>query len=287
MPNDYELIAAAIRYLDQHFRSQPTLDDLAAHLSISPYHLQRLFKRWAGISPKRFLQVITIDYARHLLQDAHSVLDTAYEVGLSGSGRLHDLFVNIEAMTPGEYKRLGAGLRIAYGFHDTPFGECLLATTERGICGLHFVDAGNPDPALSLLRQQWPLATLLEEPATTQALIDTIFPSPATGEHQLNLLLKGTNFQIKVWQALLAIPSGYVTAYEDVASLAGNPTAVRAAANSIARNSIAYLIPCHRVLRKTGITGTYRWGAVRKKAMLAWEAARRQAPDGERYSTVK
>ncbi len=286
MPSDYELIASAIRYLDRNFQAQPSLNDLAAHLGLSPYHLQRLFKRWAGISPKRFLQYLTLDYARQLLQESHSVLATTYAVGLSSPSRLHDLFVTAEAMTPGEVRRRAAGLQITYGFHDTPFGECLLATTERGICALHFVDAGGRHETLQQVQKRWALASWREAPELTQPLIDTIFPVQPDGERRITLLLQGTNFQIKVWEALLAIPSGQVASYEDVAGLSGNRAAVRAAASALARNDIAYLIPCHRVLRKTGVSGQYRWGAVRKKAILAWEAARREQA-GFDYSTTK
>ncbi len=279
MSNDYERVEAAIHYLESHFKDQPTLDDLAAYLHLSPYHLQRLFKRWSGISPKRFVQFLTIDYARQLLDEAHSVLDTAYETGLSSPSRLHDLFINVDAMTPGEYKQQGQGLDITYGFHDTPFGICLVAITDRGICDLNFVASDQTDMAVEALAQRWRAAKINEQPQHTQATIDIVFPSdPAAGKRQISLLLAGTNFQIKVWEALLNIPFGSAWSYQDVAESMGRPSAVRAAASAVANNSIAYLIPCHRVLRKNGDTGKYRWNRDRKRAMLGWEAARREQP---------
>ncbi len=279
MSNDYERVEAAIHYLESHFQDQPTLDDLAAYLHLSPYHLQRLFKRWSGISPKRFVQFLTIDYARQLLDESHSVLDTAYETGLSSPSRLHDLFINVDAMTPGEYKQQGQGLDITYGFHDTPFGICLVAITDRGICDLNFVASDQTDMAVEALAQRWRAAKINEQPQHTQATIDIVFPSdPAAGKRQINLLLAGTNFQIKVWEALLNIPFGFAWTYQDVAESMGRPSAVRAAASAVANNSIAYLIPCHRVLRRNGDTGNYRWNRDRKKAMLGWEAARREQP---------
>jgi AraC family transcriptional regulator, regulatory protein of adaptative response / methylated-DNA-[protein]-cysteine methyltransferase len=268
--SDYQMIAAAIAYLEANHRSQPSLEELAAHLAISPFHLQRLFKRWAGISPKRFVQFLTVEHAKELLVESRTMLDAAYETGLSGPGRLHDLFVNVEAMTPGEFKLGGHGLTIQYGFHVTPFGECLLAMTERGVCGLNFVGEAGRDAELAALRRRWPAADLYEEPVATAAVVDSIF-APAQGD-EIRLLLAGTNFQIKVWEALLRIPPGSACTYEDVAQWVGQPSAARAVGGAVGANAIAYLIPCHRVIRKSGVIKEYRWGSTRKKAILGWEA---------------
>lgn len=277
MNTDYDTVAAAIRYLEANFRRQPSLEELAGHLHLSPFHLQRLFKRWAGISPKRFVQYLTVDYARQLLAEEHSVLTAAYEAGLSGPSRLHDLFLSIDAVTPGEFKLQGAGLPIVYGFHDTPFGDGLLAATPRGVCHLAFLDGEERDAALAALMQRWPAAAIRPDPETTARLLAAIFPGEAGQDRigEVRLFLQGTNFQVKVWEALLAIPSGRAASYEDVAAAIGQPQAVRAVASAVAANHVAYLIPCHRVLRKNGQAGDYRWSATRKKAILGWEAAHR------------
>jgi AraC family transcriptional regulator of adaptative response/methylated-DNA-[protein]-cysteine methyltransferase len=278
--DDYARIAAAIDYLRENYRTQPSLDELATHLNLSPYHLQRLFRRWAGISPKRFTQYLTVEHAKELLAASHSVLDATYESGLSSPGRLHDLFVTVEAVTPGEYKQQGAGVRIAYGYHDSPFGQCLLAVTGRGICGLFFVD-GAREEVLAQLRQQWPQAELVHAQAETQPYAETVFPpavrAGAGPERRINLLLRGTNFQIKVGEALLRIPSGSVATYGDVAQTIGKPQAARAVGQAVGANAIAYLIPCHRVIRSSGEVRDYRWGRTRKQAMLGWEAAQQEA----------
>jgi AraC family transcriptional regulator, regulatory protein of adaptative response / methylated-DNA-[protein]-cysteine methyltransferase len=271
--SDYQMIAAAIAYLEANHRSQPSLEELAAHLAISPFHLQRLFKRWAGISPKRFVQFLTVEHAKELLAESRTMLDAAYETGLSGPGRLHDLFVNVEAMTPGEFKLRGHGLTIQYGFHATPFGECLLAMTERGVCGLSFVGEAGRDAELAALRGRWPAADLREEQAATAAVVDSIFAADHQGGDEIRLLLAGTNFQIKVWEALLRIPPGSACTYEDVAQWVGQPSAARAVGGAVGANAIAYLIPCHRVIRKSGVIREYRWGSTRKKAILGWEAS--------------
>jgi AraC family transcriptional regulator, regulatory protein of adaptative response / methylated-DNA-[protein]-cysteine methyltransferase len=277
MTNDYQRVAEAIHYLETNYRDQPNLEALAAHLHLSPFHLQRLFTRWAGISPKRFVQYLTAEHAKGLLANAHSVLDAAYDAGLSGPGRLHDLLIATEAVTPGEFKSRGEGLTIRYGRHATPFGDALLAATERGICKFSFLDQTEWTAAVAELRSQWAGAHLIEEPAYTQPLINQIFPPEPTGEpRRINLLLKGTNFQLKVWEALLRIPAGSVRSYEDVAEAIGQPNATRAVGSAVGANHIAYLIPCHRVIRKSGIVKEYHWGPTRKKAMLAWEAAQTQ-----------
>lgn len=268
--SDYEIVEAAIRYLENNFRQQPELADVARHVGYSEAHFQRLFRRWAGISPKRFLQYLTAEHARQLLSDSRSVLDVSYDVGLSGAGRLHDLMLNFTAATPGEVKSGGLGLRIRYGFHDSPFGEAMLAVTDRGLCALAFVQDDNRAHAMRELRARWPNAHLEEDVAATLPAARIVFGG-APG--QLTLFLKGTNFQIRVWEALLRVPAGHAVTYEDIAHNIGRPTAMRAVGAAVGQNPIAYLIPCHRVLRKSGVFGEYHWGSARKKALLAWESA--------------
>lgn len=276
MPTDYQRIEKAIDYLEENFQDQPSLHELAGYLNMSPFHFQRMFKRWAGISPKRFLQFLTIEHAKKLLDDNRNVLDATYESGLSSPGRLHDLFVNIEAVTPGEFKSKGAGVEITYGIHPSPFGECLLALTERGVCGLIFLSNGKKREAVAALQSQWQEARLSENLQTTKPLFDQIFrPAPDAGKPSISLFLKGTNFQIKVWEALLRIPPGCVCSYEDVAKYLGEPTAARAVGNAVAANPVVFIIPCHRVIRKIGVFGNYRHGTARKKAMIGWEVAQR------------
>jgi AraC family transcriptional regulator of adaptative response/methylated-DNA-[protein]-cysteine methyltransferase len=274
--SDYQRVEEAIHYLEANFRQRPNLDEVASSVHLSKYHFQRLFKRWAGISPTQFLHFLSVEYAKERLQESTSVLDAALDAGLSGPGRLHDLFVTFEAITPGEYKRGGAGLDIAYGFHDTPFGQCLLATTERGICALYFVPDDDRAAALELLANAWPQARLAEDRDQTQPLVDRVF-SPAVTDRSrpFHLLLKGTNFQVKVWQALLAIPPGSLASYQDVAAYIDKPNGARAVGGAVAKNPVAYLIPCHRVINKAGRIHRYRWGATRKKAMVGWEASHR------------
>jgi AraC family transcriptional regulator, regulatory protein of adaptative response / methylated-DNA-[protein]-cysteine methyltransferase len=276
---DYVRIEKAIRYLQREFRSQPDLAEVAAAVGVSEYHFQRLFRRWAGISPKRFVQYLTATHARALLRDSHSVLDAALRSGLSGPGRLHDLMVNVEAMTPGEVGRGGEGLRIAFGFHAGPFGECLIAATERGVCGMQFVGEADRAGALAELGDRWPHARLEEDASLTAAIHRRVFPA-AAGEAErtpVTLLVRGTNFQIRVWEALLRIPVGAAVSYGQLAAAVGAPGAARAVGSAVARNPIAYLIPCHRVIRGSGEVGEYRWGSARKAAMLGWEASRAEA----------
>ena len=271
---DYGRIEAAILYLEQNFQTQPTLADVAAHVGLSEYHFQRLFSRWAGTSPKRFLQFLTIQHSKKLLADSQTILDATYEAGLSSPSRLHDLFVTHEAITPGEFKQKGAGLTIQYGFHTSPFGNCLIALTERGICGLQFVADGDRAATLAELKASWPQAEFVEDNGATRPFIKPIF-NLSEGEERpsLPLYLKGTNFQIQVWQALLKIPVGTAVSYGTVAQLIGNPKASRAVGSATGSNPIGYLIPCHRVIRQAGNLGDYRWGSSRKKAILGWEAA--------------
>lgn len=270
MKSDYEIVEQAIRYLEANFREQPELSDVARHVGLSEAHFQRLFRRWAGISPKRFLQYLTAQHARELLADSRSVLDVSYAVGLSGGGRLHDLMLNVVAATPGEVKSGGAGIAIRYGFHESPFGEAMIAVTDRGLCALAFVQNDDRDHLLDELRARWPAAEITESVAATQKYARMIFGDSAG---DITLFVKGTNFQIRVWEALLRVPSGRAVTYEDIAFSIGQPTAVRAVGAAVGQNPIAYLIPCHRVLRKSGVFGEYHWGSTRKKALLGWESA--------------
>ena len=271
---DYERIEKSIKFLETNFPSQPGLKELAAHIGLSEFHFQRLFSRWVGISPKRFLQFLTKEYAKHLLEHSVNLLDVTYEAGLSSPGRLHDLFVNCEAVTPGEYKSKGQGLTIRYGFHPSPFGECLLATTERGICGFFFVKNRDRKDPLTELRFFWEKANIVEDPDASRELMDRIFyPSFADTGTPLYLILNGTNFQIKVWEALIKIPFGAVVSYEDVAIQVGIPGATRAVGSAVGKNPVSFIIPCHRVIRKTADFGNYGGGKTRKKAILGWEAA--------------
>jgi AraC family transcriptional regulator, regulatory protein of adaptative response / methylated-DNA-[protein]-cysteine methyltransferase len=272
MAEDYLRIEKAIHYLDRRFPRQPDLNEVAKSVNLSPWHFQRLFRRWAGISPKRFLQFLMLDYAKHALEQSGNVLDAAYAAGLSSPSRLHDLFVSVEAVTPGEFKKRGAGLRITYGYHASPFGECLLATTERGICAMYFVTSGR-ETVLNDVRRRWPGADFVEDPKTTGQYLGRIFPR-SKRQGKLPIDLRGTNFQIKVWQALLEIPPGAVIPYEELAGRVGNPKASRAVGSAVGQNPIAFIIPCHRVIRKVGAIGGYHGGTDRKRAMLAWEAAR-------------
>ncbi len=273
---DYRRIEKAIQFIGEHFKSQPSLDQIAASANLSRYHFDRLFKRWAGISPIQFVQFLTLDYTKHQLAESRNLLDTSLAAGLSGPSRLHDLFVTFEAMTPGEFKKQGRGLQIEYGFCDSPFGECLLAATARGICSLGFIEAGGQAEAVENLFQTWPASQFSENPAGIGPLVADIFTTaPNETQRPFNLLLKGTNFQVNVWKALLSIPEGRVVSYQDIAGLVGRPKSFRAVANAVAINPVAYLIPCHRVIAQTGKIHQYRWGSSRKKAILGWEAARR------------
>ncbi len=277
MESDYQRIEKAILFLQDHVYDQPGLEEVAEYLHLSPYHFQRLFKRWAGISPKRFLQFLTLDYAKQLLRESRNNLETTYRAGLSSPSRLHDLFVVVDAVTPGEYKAHGSGLEILYGVHGSPFGSCLVALTERGLCALSFVGAAGPQAALDSLHRQWPKAVLKESPGRTEWVIRRVFePLQQDDRSPIPLLLKGTNFQIKVWEALLSIPMGSLTSYQELARAIGNPTASRAVGSAVGTNPIAYLIPCHRVIRSSGAFGNYRYGTVRKKAILLWEQAQLQ-----------
>ncbi len=271
MADDYLIIEKALGYLQDHYNDRPNLSALAEEMGYSEYHFQRVFSRWVGISPKRFLQFLTKEYAKSVLQDSIPVDQAAYLAGLSSPGRLHDLFVSCEAVTPGEYKSKGEGLLIYYGFHPTLFGDCLLALTERGVCFLRFVDRGGREAALKDLQDHWRKAQLIEDQEKTGQTIRDVFPLEDKTDIRLHLLLNGTNFQIKVWEALLRIPYGGLVSYEQIAASLDMPKAARAVGQAVGRNPVAYLIPCHRVIRKMGVFGNYRYGPLRKKAMLGWE----------------
>ena len=271
---DYERIERAIRYLGENYRQQPDLKELARGAGLSEFHFQRLFRRWAGISPKRFLQYLTAGHAARLLRASRTNLESAYDAGLSGGGRLHDLLVQLHAVTPGEFKRAGAGLTIQYGFHPSSFGECLIAVTARGICHLGFVPPAGRSTALAELAHEWPRAQLTEAARVTAPVARRLFARRDGKTPAIPLHVRGTNFQIKVWEALLRIPPGAVVSYGDIARRLRAPRATRAVASAVARNPVGFLIPCHRVIRKSGALGGYHWGETRKQVLLAWEAAR-------------
>ena len=271
LSEDYLRIEQALLYLENHYKDQPGLEEVAGNIGLSEYHFQRLFTRWAGVSPKRFLQFLTKEGAKDLLDQSENLLDTTHQVGLSSLGRLHDLFVTTEAVTPGEYKSRGAGVTIQYGIHPTPFGKCVIATTERGICHLGFVQTSEGE-AIDQLVAEWNQARMIEDYKATVPLIEPIFDLRYNHRGKpLNVYLRGTNFQLKVWEALLQVPVGTVTTYEGIAARIGKPGATRAVGTAVGHNPIAVLIPCHRVIRKVGEFGNYRYGTLRKKALLARE----------------
>ena len=273
MADDYQRIMKAIQFLKSSTLEQPSLNETARHVGLSPAHFQRLFHRFAGVSPKRFLQHLTGDQAKKLLKQSVPILDTSFAVGLSGPGRLHDLLINVTAVTPGEYKSGGINLQIKYATHQTPFGRCFIAITERGICQLEFIDTDNgAETSISRLQKAWPNAMIVKDQTVTGTTIQQIFsPLEKPVDKPLLLLLQGTNFQLQVWQALLRIPEGCVTSYGYLAKKVGKPTASRAIGTAIGNNPISYLIPCHRVLRSDGGIGGYRWGADRKLMILGKE----------------
>ncbi|HEX6000994.1 MAG TPA: bifunctional helix-turn-helix domain-containing protein/methylated-DNA--[protein]-cysteine S-methyltransferase [Hyphomicrobiaceae bacterium] len=275
---DYDQIRRAIAYLTESWTAQPSLEALAAHLGLPPTQCQKLFKRWCGLSPKEFVQAITVDHARGLLDGSASVLEAAYEVGLSGGGRLHDLFVSHEAMTPGAYKRRGEGLTMAYGFHASPFGEALLIATDRGLAGLAFVDedkAQTPADVLADMTRRWPKARFVAAPEKTAPFARAIFrPADQSRDQPVRLVLIGTDFEVRVWETLLRIPMGRAVSYRDIARHLGQPTASRAVGSAVGRNPISFVVPCHRVLATDGSLAGYHWGLTRKRALIGWEAGR-------------
>jgi AraC family transcriptional regulator, regulatory protein of adaptative response / methylated-DNA-[protein]-cysteine methyltransferase len=276
---NYQRIEQAIRYLEENVQRQPELDEVAEKVHLSPFHFQRIFTEWAGISPKRFLQYLTVDYLKDKLQQSRNLTEAAELAGLSSQSRVYDLFTTLEAVTPQEYKQHGAGIRIEYGFHPTPFGLCLIGVTERGICWLSFL-ASDADPrhALEEMKAYWHNSVFHEANELTKAFLEQVFPESPL-QKKLHLFVKGTNFQIRVWEALLRVPMGEVTTYQDIARSIQNPNALQAVGSAVGSNHIAYLIPCHRVIRKDGVLGQYRWSSSRKKSMIGWEMAHQESPN--------
>jgi AraC family transcriptional regulator of adaptative response/methylated-DNA-[protein]-cysteine methyltransferase len=270
---DYEIVRRTIEFISRQWREQPSLERIADHVGLKPLALQRLFTRWAGLSPKAFLQALTLDRAREVLSDSASVLDATYEVGLSGPGRLHDLFVTHEAMTPGAYKAKGEGITIRYAFHASPFGSALVMMTDRGLAGLAFADAGGEAAALADMRGRWPRATYIEDKAATASAARRIFDQSTWRPDQpLRIVMIGSDFELSVWETLLKIPFGGAASYSDIAAHIGRPGAARAVGTAIGRNPISFVVPCHRVLGKGGGLCGYHWGLTRKRAILGWEA---------------
>jgi AraC family transcriptional regulator of adaptative response/methylated-DNA-[protein]-cysteine methyltransferase len=270
-------IARAIAYAAERYQDQPSLEDMAAAACLSPFHFQRVFKRWAGISPKRFLQYVTLSHAKRLLVEDASVLDAALCTGLSGPSRLHDLFVTCDAMTPGEFKALGAQLVIRWGVHDAPLGRVVIGVTERGICWLSFV-TDDEAAVIEAFRREWQGATLVRDQAATAGYVRRGFELSERSGEPLPLLLRGTNFQMKVWEALLRIPFGHLVSYQAIAEAIGQPRAVRAVGAAVGRNNISWLIPCHRVILSTGVLHNYRWGTAQKRKLVTLEGAVAKAP---------
>jgi AraC family transcriptional regulator of adaptative response/methylated-DNA-[protein]-cysteine methyltransferase len=270
---DYDVVRRAIAHIKGNWRSQPEIEQIAEAAGVTPTELHHLFRRWAGLTPKAFLQALTLDSARNLLRDSASVLDASYEVGLSGPGRLHDLFVTHEAMSPGEWKSGGEGTTISYGFHPSAFGTALVMATERGLCGLAFSDHGGERPALEDMRRRWPKATIVEDSARTAPLCARIFDKNLwRADRPLRVVLIGTDFEVRVWETLLKIPMGRATTYSDIANNIGRPKAPRAVGAAVGKNPISFVVPCHRVIGRSGELTGYHWGLTRKRAMLGWEA---------------
>jgi AraC family transcriptional regulator of adaptative response/methylated-DNA-[protein]-cysteine methyltransferase len=280
--HDFQRIEASIHFIEANYRDDLCLDKIAASAELSPFHFERLFKRWAGTTPKRFAQCLRVEHAKSLLEDSKNILEASWDAGLSSPSRMHDLFCSIEAVTPGEFKSGGEGLVIQYGTYATPFGHCLIANTERGICHLTFygsaetadITRSDHTHALLELQRNWPGAEIKNDGGASERVIERLFETPtAKPASPFHLLVKGTNFQVQVWRALISIPLGHAVSYTDVARHIERSDAVRAVSGAIAANSIGYLIPCHRVLRSTGALSGYRWGPSRKRALLAWESA--------------
>ena len=272
---DYDVVRRAIAFISEHWRDQPETEAIAAAAGVTATELHHLFRRWAGLTPKAFLQAITLDHARRLLRDSASVLDASFEVGLSGPGRLHDLFVTHEAMSPGEWKSGGDGLTISYGFHPSPFGTALVMATERGLAGLAFADPGEEEAALADMRSRWPKASYVDDKARTAVLARRIFdPKLWRADRPLRVVLIGTDFEVRVWEALLRIPMGRATTYSDIAVKLGATKAARAVGAAVGKNPLSFVVPCHRVLGKSGDITGYHWGLTRKRAMLGWEAGK-------------
>jgi AraC family transcriptional regulator of adaptative response/methylated-DNA-[protein]-cysteine methyltransferase len=276
--DDYARVRRAIAYMSEHWRDQPEIEAIAHAAGVAPDELHRLFRRWAGLTPKEFLQALTLDHARRLLRQSASVLDAAYEVGLSGPGRLHDLFVTHEAMSPGEWKAGGAGLMLRYGFHPSPFGTALVIATDRGLAGLAFADPGEEKAALADMQGRWPNATFRADQAATGPLARRIFdPTLWRSDQPLRVVLIGTDFEVRVWETLLRVPLGKVTSYSDIAARVCTTKAARAVGAAIGKNPVCFVVPCHRVIGKGGDLTGYHWGLTRKRAMLGWEAGQVQS----------
>jgi AraC family transcriptional regulator of adaptative response/methylated-DNA-[protein]-cysteine methyltransferase len=277
--SNYQRIAQVIRYLDAHHAEQPGLAALAGRLGLSPFHFHRLFSDWAGVTPKDFLQCLTLAHAKKLLRDGQSVLDSALEAGFSGPGRLHDLCVTLEAASPGEVKSGGKGWKILFGFAETPFGECIAGEGPRGICYLAFVDGKDRQAAEAGLEETWPEAELARDDKAGARLSAQVFrrSKPEKERPRIRAFVRGSAFQARVWKALLRVPPGSLVTYGRLAAAIGQPAAARAVGSAVGNNPLAYLIPCHRVIRETGLMGGYRWGQLRKRAMVAWETAAAQA----------
>jgi len=276
--NDYERIAGVIRYLDEHHTDQPDLAFLARRAGLSPFHFHRLFSTWVGVTPKDFLQCLTLAGVKQSLRTGQSVLDAALDAGLSGPGRLHDLCITLEAASPGEMKSGGAGWTISAGFALTPFGTCLVAESRRGICHLAFVEPGKDKAAWTELQENWPNARLRrDDPAAARIANHMFLPANRSSDRLLRAFVRATPFQLRVWRALLRVPTGRLTTYTRLAADAGHPGAARAVGTAVGRNPLAYLVPCHRVIRETGVLGDYRWGKIRKRVIIAWETAERAA----------
>lgn len=272
--SDYDRIAEAISFISTRLNSQPTLNEIAAHLHLSPFHFQRLFCRWAGVTPKRFLQVLTLERAKRLLNESKPLLEVSDSLGLSSGSRLYDHFIHLEAVTPGEYKLGGVGLTIEYAVHDTPFGKAFVAITHRGVCNFAFLECAKTDEHLTGLREKWPHAMVHENRQRTLAVIKAMFGKEKKLDRPVSLHVSGTNFQISVWKALLQIAPATVATYSQVAAAIGHPSAARAVGLAVGANPVAFLIPCHRIIRQNGKLGGYHWGETRKQAMHAWESAR-------------
>ena len=273
MNSDYQRIAEAIEFINAHADQQPSLEVIAAQLNLSPFHFQRLFSRWAGVTPKKYLQILTVERAKQLLAEAQPLLAVANEIGLSGTSRLHDHFVQLEAVTPGEFKSGGAGLTIDYGVYNSPFGNIFVAATARGICKLSFIDQDKVELHIDDLQRRWPKANLRNQDSDRLKIIESLFTHQEL-KRPLSLHVTGTNFQVSVWRALLQIPAGALTSYSQIADAVGRPKAARAVGTAIGSNPVAFFIPCHRVLQQSGNIGGYLWGTTRKHAMHAWESAR-------------
>ena len=272
---DYAVVRRAIAFVCEHWRAQPEIDAIAAAAGVSASELHHLFRRWAAITPKAFLQALTLEHARRLLRDSASVLEAAFEVGLSGPGRLHDLFVTHEAMSPGEWKSGGAGLTMSYGFHPSPFGTALVMTTPRGLAGLAFADPGEEEAALADMKGRWPKADMVEDRPHTAELARRIFDTALwRADQPLRVVLIGTDFEVRVWETLLKIPMGRAMTYSDIATKVGATKAARAVGAAVGKNPLSFVVPCHRVLGRDGALTGYHWGLTRKRAMLGWEAGR-------------